>query len=354
MKRLTLYTMALSAGIAMSAQSSTSACMRVDMAKEVKEAVSVERGAKNEDAITNLGDTIRVASYNIRFDNADVAKFDGPNAWVHRKEALVNLIRKMNLDAFGLQEVTPGQAAYLRKALPEFEFVGEHRAFDRVSDEASPVAYRKDRFEAEKSGTFWLSETPDVPGSIGWGAALPRVCSYLVLRERSTGRRFCFANAHTDHVSALAREKGMLLIVDRMRKFGGGAPIVFTGDHNCRETEAPALAVSKILKNTLTNSETAPKGPWRTFNGWQWRDAELPAVDALKLPSNVRNASKGSPDADKSSNGGYDWCDFGPRIDYIYVSRGVRVLSCDTLADPRPDGKLYPSDHFPVSAEVAL
>ena len=88
MKRLTLYTMALSAGIAMSAQSSTSACMRVDMAKEVTEAVSVERGAKNEDAITNLGDTIRVASYNIRFDNADVAEFDGPNAWVHRKEAL--------------------------------------------------------------------------------------------------------------------------------------------------------------------------------------------------------------------------------------------------------------------------
>ena len=257
MKRLTLYTMALSAGIAMSAQSFTSACMRVDMAKEVTEAVSVERGAKNEDAITNLGDTIRVASYNIRYDNADVAKFDGPNAWVHRKEALVNLIRKMNLDAFGLQEVTPGQAAYLRKALPEFEF-------------------------------------------------------------------------------------------------GGGAPIVFTGDHNCRETEAPALAVSKILKNTLTNSETAPKGPWRTYNGWQWRDAELPAVDALKLPSNVRNARKGSPDADKSSNGGYDWRDFGPRIDYIYVSSGVRVLSCDTLADPRPDGKLYPSDHFPVSAEVAL
>ena len=305
-------------------------------------------------AVTDSGNTIRVGSYNIRLDNADVAKRDGPNAWIHRREALVSLIRKMNLDAFGLQEVTPGQDAYLRKALPEYEFVGEHRASDRVSDEASPVAYRKSRFAAEKSGTFWLSETPDVPGSIGWGAALPRVCSYLVLRDHLTGKRFCFANTHTDHISALAREKGMLLIVERMREFGAGAPIVFTGDHNCRETEAPARVVSQILKNALTHSETPPKGPWRTFNGWKWRDDELSAVDALTLPPNVRNATNGSPDADKTSNGGYDWRDFGPRIDYIYVSSGVRVLSCDTHADSRPDGKLYPSDHFPVLAEIAL
>ena len=146
----------------------------------------------------------------------------------------------------------------------------------------------------------------------------------------------------------------MLLIIERMKEFGAGCPIVFTGDHNCRETEAPAQAVSKLLLNALYLSETPPAGPWRTFSGWKWRDREYPAVDALKLPENVRNARKGSPDAEKDKNGGYVWEDCGARIDYIYVSPGVRVLDYATRADPRPGEKLYPSDHFPVVSTIVL
>ena len=277
-----------------------------------------------------------------------------PNAWEVRKDDLVDLMRRLDIDVGGLQEVNPGQLSFLRERLPEFEFVGEHRGADRVSGEASPVFFRRDRFEAEKSGTFWLSETPDVPGLKGWGAACPRICSYLVLRDRSTGRRFCFANTHTDHKSELAREKGMLLVIERMKRFGAGAPIVFTGDHNCRETEAPAQAVSKLLKNALYESETSPKGSWRTFTGWSWRDSEYSIADAIKLPPHVRNARKGSPDAEKDRNGGYVWEDCGARIDYIYVSPGVRVLDYATVADPRPGEKLYPSDHFPIVATVEL
>ena len=294
---------------------------------------------------------VRVATYNIRLATGDRGT---PNAWDERKDDLADLIRRLDLDAGGLQEVRPEQMAFLRERFPEFEFVGEHRGADRASGEASPVFYRRSRFEAEKKGTFWLSETPEAPGVKGWGAACPRVCSYLILRDRSTGRRFCFANTHTDHKSAMAREKGMLLIIERMRDFGAGAPIVFTGDHNCRETEAPALAVSKLLENALYKSETPPAGPWRTFTGWRWRDAEYSAVDALKLPANVRNARSGSPDADKDWNGGYVWEDCGARIDYIYVSPGVRVVDYATIADPRPGTKLYPSDHFPVVATIAL
>ena len=294
---------------------------------------------------------VRVGTYNIRLSPGDKGT---PNAWDERKADMVALIRKLDLDAFGLQEVCPDQMQYLREQLPEYEFVGEHREADRVSGEASPVCYRRSKFDAEKAGTFWLSETPDVPGVKGWGAACPRVCSYLVLRDKRRGRRFCFANVHTDHKSAEAREKGMLLVIDRMKEFGKGAPIVFTGDHNCRETEAPAVAVSKLLSNALYASETPPKGSWRPFSGWSWRDAEYSAVDALKMPENVRNARKGSPDADKDRNGGHVWEDCGARIDYIYVSPGVRVLDYETVNDPRPGAKLYPSDHFPIVATVEL
>ncbi|MBR4615512.1 MAG: endonuclease/exonuclease/phosphatase family protein, partial [Kiritimatiellae bacterium] len=277
--------------------------------------------------------SVTVGTYNIRLQHGDDGK---PNDWEHRKADMVELLRKLDLDAFGLQEVCPGQVEYLTNNLPQYAFVGEHREADRVSGEASPVFYRRDRFDALKNGTFWLSETPDVPGVKGWGAACPRVCSWAWLKDRRTGKTFCFANAHTDHVSALARKEGMLLIIRRMHEFApSGTPVVFTGDHNCRETEEPAEAVSKLLKNALYVSETPPAGPWRTFNGWQWRDAEVSIADALKLPPNVRNARKGSPDAQKSKNGGHVWEDCGARIDYVYVSDGIKVKSYATHSDPR-------------------
>ena len=270
-------------------------------------------------------EAIRVGSYNIRLSPGDRGT---PNDWDCRKADMVALVKKMDLDAFGLQEVCPDQAQYLRENLPEFAFVGDHREADRKSGEASPVFYRKSRFEAEKSGTFWLSETPEVPASKSWGTYCTRVCSYLVLRDKATGRRFCFANTHTDHVSAEAREKGMLLIIERMKEFGAGAPIVFTGDHNCRYDDAPAKAVRRILKDCRDIVETPKKGPHSTFQGFgKYKDGPL-VEDGQKFD---------------------DYC-----IDYIYVSDGARVLDFETHDDKRPGTDLYPSDHFPISATVVL
>ena len=295
---------------------------------------------------------IKVGSYNIRLQTGDNGT---PNAWDLRKADMVELIRSLDLDAFGLQEVCPGQADYLTNNLPQYVMVGVHRDDGKRKGEASPVFYRKDRFEALKSGTFWLSETPDVPGSKSWNTACTRVCSWMWLKDKKTEKTFCFANTHTDHVSALAREEGMLLIIRKMREFAPkGTPVVFTGDHNCRETEEPAQAVAKLLKNAMYISETPPAGPWRTFSGWKWRDQEYSTSDALKLPPNVRNARKGSPDSDKKKNGGYVWEDCGARIDYIYVSDEIKVKSYTTHADPRPGTKLYPSDHFPITAVIEL
>ena len=291
---------------------------------------------------------LRVGSYNIRLQPGDIGT---PNAWNERKADMVGLIRKLDLDVFGLQEVYPEQADYLTNSLPQYAMVGVHREDGKREGEASPVLYRKDRFESIKSGTFWLSETPDIPGSKSWGTACTRVCSWTWLKDRGTGRTFCFANTHTDHASELARKEGMLLIISKMREFAPpGTPVVFTGDHNCPETEDPAKAVSKMLRNALYASETEPKGSWRTFNGWCWRDSEYLMEDALKLPPDERNACAARKDiayAERFACG-------GARIDYIYVSDGVRVKSYETHSDARYGKKLYPSDHFPVTATIEL
>ena len=296
-------------------------------------------------------DVIKVASYNIRLSGGGGADRGTPNAWKERKEDLLALVQKLDLDVFGLQEVCPDQAQFLRENLADYEFVGEHRNADRTSGEASPVCYRKSRFEALDKGTFWLSETPDTPGLKGWGAACPRVCSYLILRDRSTGKKFCFANVHTDHISALARKNGMLLVIERMKKFGSGLPIVFTGDHNCRETEEPAKAVKEQLKDALYVSENPQKGSWRTFSGWKWVDQEVSIKEALQAPSEMRNAKKGSPDSMKDANGLHPYEKYGARIDYIFTD--AKCTSAHVVPDENPEGLFY-SDHHAVCAEIEL
>ena len=274
---------------------------------------------------------VRAGSFNIRTSgNSDgwVADKDTPNQWIQRKDDVAALLRKLDWDVFGLQEVCPDQLEFLREKLPEWEFVGVYRNADCKTGEASPVAYRKSRFESLKKGTFWLSETPDVPGVKGWGAACPRVCSYLILRDKLTDNKFCFANTHTDHVSEQARLEGMKLIVNRMKEFGAGCPIVFTGDHNCCSDEPPAQTARTLLRDCRGIAATL-KGPHDTFQNFGRRKDGDPVVHKGKRH--------------------LDYC-----IDYIYVSDGTQVRDFTTYDDKRPGTDLYPSDHFPVGATLVL
>lgn len=291
---------------------------------------------------------LRVGSYNIRC-TADAGT---PNAWRARRGALVKLVEKMDCDAIGLQEVTPEQARFLSKALPQFATIGEFRNADRRSGEASPILFRKDRFNLLDSGTFWLSATPEKPGSKGWGANLPRVCTWALLEDRRNGAKFCFANTHLDHQSSEARKEGMRLIVEKRLPAiaGRGTPAILTGDFNCLETDEPALLAAKHLDNALCTSETAPKGPWRTYTGWSWKETETPCEAALRKTAAERNAlvrSSKAPFEEQYSFG-------GPRIDFIFVSKGVKVESFTTYGDTRKGRKLYPSDHFPLAATITL
>jgi alpha-L-rhamnosidase len=296
-----------------------------------------ERGADGKISLAvevpefwRTADSLNVGSYNIRYAGGDRTS---ANSWDARREDVAAMIRKLDLDVFGLQEVEHSQAEFLRKRLPEYAIVGDHRNADRISGEASPVCYRVSRFELLKKSTFWLSEQPDVPGLKGWGAACPRVCTFLVLRDRRTQRKFCFANIHTDHISAEAREKGMKLVLERVSKENGPMPVILVGDHNCLETDPPALAATGVLDDALYASSTVPRGPWRTFNGWKRGNSEVSIADALSMDKAARNAK-------------------GKRIDYIYVSKGTKVSEYAVHDDLRPSSAGYPSDHFPVTAVV--
>ncbi|CAF4968406.1 unnamed protein product, partial [Rotaria sp. Silwood1] len=120
--------------------------------------------------IENCPTSFRVMTYNIRWDVVE----DGQNQWNLRKDRLISLIRYRKPDIFGVQEALPHQMVDLRMAFPAFGWYGVGRDDGKNAGEFSAIFYRSNRFEILDNGTFWLSETPGIPGSIGWDAAKTR------------------------------------------------------------------------------------------------------------------------------------------------------------------------------------
>ena len=296
---------------------------------------------------------VRVGTYNIRVSSADV---NSTNAWKYRKGDLTNLVHRLDLDVVGFQEVRPNQLEFLREAFPECAVSGffHDNARQKVAT-PNPIFFRRKQFDLLKEGVFWLSETPEVRNSKSWDTKFARVCSWVILTDKASGTTLCFANVHTDHISRLAREKGMELVLGRLDEIAPkGTPVILVGDHNCRENAKPAQLVAAKMRNALYATQTPPKGPWRTFTGWRWVERETPAAEAIKVDVSVRNANAKSPEGQRIEDGIPVFRKYGARIDYIYVSEGVKVLDYETHADERSDGHFYPSDHFPVTATVEL
>lgn len=277
----------------------------------------------------------RVGTFNIRCVST---KDKGARSWNVRKGDVAFLIRKLNCDVIGLQEVTPPQMKFLKERMgADYGFVGEFRNSDRKSGEAVPVCYRKSRFDLVKGGTFWLSKTPDRPGSRSWGTSLPRSCSWALLKDKASGRRLCFANTHTDHKSNAARVNGVKVVAGRLAKVSEGAPVVLVGDHNCSDDEEPAAYLRKVYDDAMFVSRKPPLGPWRSFSAWNKQVREVSAAAALRMKPGDR------------ANGRVH------RIDFIYVSKkAVDVMAYITVNARRKAVDEYYSDHFPVLAKIRI
>ena len=285
---------------------------------------------------------VRAASYNIRC----ISKSDtGDMAWDSRKAALRDLVKSIAPDVIGFQEVRSVQYAYLREQLSGYDFIGEKRD-GTESGEATPVAFRASRFKLVDSGTFWLSATPTVSGSTSWGdgienSGLPRICTWTLLKDRTTGGAFCFASTHLD-LNEGPRLAGMRLILSSLvEKYEAvGVPVVVVGDMNALETETSMVEAAAAMNDTLIGSKTDPTGPWRTFNGMTWDDSEYPCADALANYTAAERSANAST--------------FGKRIDYMFSSIGTEVESFAIRNDTQPNKEQYPSDHFPVVAELVM
>ena len=256
---------------------------------------------------------MNIITYNIRYNNPG----DGVNAWPNRIEMVTGLLQFHNPDIFGLQEALYGQITDIQKNLPDYEWFGVGRDDGKKAGEFSPIFFKKSEFILLKHGTFWLSETPEIP-SKGWDAALNRIVTWGKFQSKVTGKQFIVFNTHFDHRGVEARKESAALIqkkIDEMT-YDNALPAILTGDFNLTPDQEPILLIKKYLSDARDISQEPPYGPAGTFNGFKW-DAPL-----------------------------------NNRIDYIFVNDKVKVLKYAILTDSKD--QRYPSDHLPVFAKVQL
>lgn len=262
--------------------------------------------------------SFRLVSYNIRFDNPN----DGDNVWINRSDRVANLLRLHKADMFCLQEALTNQIEDLQAEFPEYEIYGVGRDDGKTRGEFCPIFYDARKFEKLEYGTFWLSETPEKSGSTGWFATLPRITSWVKIRDKATGKMFYVFNTHLDHASEKARDKGSELIMQKISKLTEGLPVILCGDFNAKPGSKPYNNVVNSSRESIQMfdarmaAEYPHHGPTFTFVGW----------DFIGVPGNI--------------------------IDYIFVSPKVKVVQHAILGD-NYDG-VYPSDHLPVLIEAKL
>lgn len=261
---------------------------------------------------TSKAQELKIMTYNIRYGN----ETDGENAWSKRKDELVNLLDYYHPAVLGTQEGLNYQLEYIKGNLKGYTYIGVGRDNGGTEGEYSAVFYDTERLSIESSGTFWLSPTPEKP-SKGWDAALNRICTYGVFKDKQTHKKFMVLNAHFDHVGEVARVEAAKLMLVKSRELNPkNYPIFVTGDFNLTPETKPIQVFSQQLHDSYTHTQTRPYGPVGTFNGYHFNE----------VPQN--------------------------RIDYIFTSVTTKILNYRVIADF--NNFRYPSDHLPVMITALL
>lgn len=247
---------------------------------------------------------LSIVTFNLRMDN----RHDGANYFFDRAPFILETIDKEKPDVIGFQEATPKILAWLTEQLSDYTVVGCGRGRD-LSDEANPIAFRKDRFDLFRLDQFWLSPTPLVAGSRYEDQSdCPRICLTAYLRIKTSGRLLRIYNTHLDHISESARKLGMDSILARIAEDDRStdAPKLLMGDMNARPNEA---CIRAALSSGLYDFTREVKHSFHDF-GREMNDK---------------------------------------KIDYIFGG-GCQCRS--TRVWTMTKGALYLSDHYPIGCEV--
>ena len=286
-------------------------------------------------AVAASAQVLNVATYNIRLNSKKDYKTQ--NGWTERRDELCAMINHEAFDVFGAQEVKKEQLDDMCKRLPDYKYIGVARDDGKDKGEFCPVFYNKRVLKKLDGGTFWLSETPDVP-SRGWDAKCRRVCSWGHFQHKASKKCFYFLNIHLDHKGKQAKVKGLQQVLDFAKAHCGNEQVFIVGDFNIQET-----GEGYHLINTCGAYDDC-------YNVSKYRFAPTGTSNGFRIGT---------------------WRSY--RIDHIFVSKGSEVQRYGILAYHRYRNKYAErgeespevvkpenrdirtlSDHYPVQAFVKL
>ncbi len=251
-----------------------------------------------------------IMSYNIRYDN----NWDVKNSWSIRKKKVIQIFGQYEPSIMGVQEGLLNQVQYIDSCLANYDYVGVGREDGKERGEFCVIYFDTTRYVVSKHSTFWLSETPDTI-SVGWDAALERICTYGLFKDKKTADEFWVFNTHFDHMGSMARERSSGLILDRINEVNHRSlPVILMGDFNSEPDSPPINKIRTEMSDALQLSLEKLQGPIGTFNGF---DPDLPIER---------------------------------RIDYVFT-RDVKVLSYIHVND-RMNNNRHISDHLPVMIKI--
>ncbi len=251
---------------------------------------------------------LKIITFNIRLDNGN----DGINNFTNRKGMILRALEREKADVICFQEVLPHVNAWLKECLTDYITVGCGRSRELL-DEATVIAFRKDKFDLIQMDTNWLSDTPEIPGSrYEDQSECPRTCTSVLLYSREQQNVMRIYNTHLDHIGSGARIKGMSQILRKMEseKMLGEVPVIIVGDMNALPDDPEIKMVTEE---------------------WDMKDV--------------------------SENIDFSFHDYGDsrnfeKIDYIFVSAGINAEKCYLLKDE--ENGVYLSDHYPIAAELDI
>ena len=268
---------------------------------------------------------LRVMQFNVR------NKFEpdpSPHTWKERLPAIKTVITKNDPDIIATQENNYPQVKDMENVLPGYRWVGLGRQGGSKS-EFMAIYYKADNYTLEAYDHFWLSDTPDKIGSATWGNQIPRMATWARFASKATGQAFYLLNTHFDHQSVAAGVKSAGLIKQVIAGFTPGVPVIITGDFNAFYTGEShrAFTQDEIIKDTWDKAKIKVNADYGTFNAFN----DPTGKSGRHLPGRGE----------------------GERMDWILYKGNITVES--VMIDIwRKDNRQYPSDHYPVIADLQL
>ncbi|MCR4565556.1 MAG: endonuclease/exonuclease/phosphatase family protein, partial [Bacteroidales bacterium] len=243
-----------------------------------------------------------VMSFNVK-NNVDIEEPE--HMWTNRRLGVFSMINQVSPMLIGLQECYISQRDEIIANSKSYAAYGVGRDNGKEAGETTSILWHTDYLKMKASGTFWLSESPDIPTK-GWDAKFNRTCTWMKFTHIPSNSDFFLFNTHLDHEGTQSREKGVALILSKMAELNpSGLPVFLTGDFNCQTGSVPITTLTASLTNARPDTDRIP-----TSHAWGTSDAQ---------------------------------------IDFIFFS-GTDEKSYRTLRD-RYEGITYISDHYPIIGE---